>query len=302
MSSPDLLISGTGATASLFAARLSAAGIRTAVTGTWVEGLDALESRGVVLVSEDGSEQSFPVQVYRPGSACPEVRCALVLVKAWQTAQAACRIERCLAADGIALTLQNGLGNREELVKVLGETRVGVGSSTCGAHLLGPGRVKPAGEGVIYLGRSERLLPLTEMLRAAGFAVEEVSDLEGLLWGKLVINAAINPLTALLEVANGELLERPAARRLLRQAAEEAARVAAAKGIHLPYADPAAAAENVARRTAANRSSMLQDVARGAPTEIDAICGIIVREGEKAGVPTPINDVLWNLVKAKSKP
>ena len=81
------------------------------------------------------------------------------------------------------------------------------------------------------------------------------------------------------------------------EAAREAARVAAAKSITLPYPDPVAAVEEVAERTAANHSSMLQDILRGAPTEIDAINGAIVRAGEEAGMPTPVNLTLWRLVK-----
>jgi 2-dehydropantoate 2-reductase len=135
-------------------------------------------------------------------------------------------------------------------------------------------------------------------LREAGFNVETVADPDSLLWGKLVINAAINPLTALLRVPNGELLERGTARALMQAAACEAAAVAAAQGIRLPYPDPLAVAESVAQRTATNRSSMFQDIQRGAPTEIDAICGAVVQAGEEVGVPTPVNLTLWQLVKA----
>jgi 2-dehydropantoate 2-reductase len=71
-----------------------------------------------------------------------------------------------------------------------------------------------------------------------------------------------------------------------------------AQGLHLPYPDPVVAVETIARRTAANRSSMLQDIQRGAPTEIDAICGAIVTAGEQTGVPTPVNRTLWQLVRA----
>ena len=78
--------------------------------------------------------------------------------------------------------------------------------------------------------------------------------------------------------------------------------MAAAQGIRLPFDDPAAAAEAVAERTASNRSSMFQDIRRGAPTEIDAINGAIVRAGEKAEVATPTNRVLWQLVKALVHP
>jgi len=141
-------------------------------------------------------------------------------------------------------------------------------------------------------------LPLAIMLEAAGFTIETVSDPTALLWGKLVINAAINPLTALLGVLNGELLVRPSARLLMQSVALEAAAVAKATGVNLPYPDPLAAVEAVALRTAANCSSMLQDIQRRAPTEIDAICGAIVQAGEEVGVPVPVNRTLLHLVKA----
>jgi 2-dehydropantoate 2-reductase len=198
----------------------------------------------------------------------------------------------------VALTLQNGMGNREKLAKALGARRVTLGVTTIGANLVGAGRVRPAGEGVISLSVHSRLSPLTEMLRRAGFVVEAAPDPDALLWGKLVINAAINPLTALLGVPNGALLERPTARALMVSVAREAAAVAVAQGLHLPYPDPVVAVETIARRTATNRSSMLQDIQRGAPTEIDAICGAIVTAGESTGVPTPVNRTLWQLVKA----
>jgi 2-dehydropantoate 2-reductase len=82
------------------------------------------------------------------------------------------------------------------------------------------------------------------------------------------------------------------------EAALEAAAVAAARGIRLPFDDPVGQVAEVARRTAENRSSMLQDVERGRPTEIDAINGAIALEGERLGVPTPVNRMLWNLVRS----
>jgi 2-dehydropantoate 2-reductase len=224
-----------------------------------------------------------------------------VLVKAWQTPRAAGQLRDCLPLGGLALTLQNGMGNREILAQELGESRVFLGSVTTGAYLLEPGQVKAGGEGVLTLDDKAPLESLAGLFRQAGFNLQTAADITSLLWGKLVINTAINPLTALLRATNGALLENPASRRLLRETAQESAGVAAAMGITLPYPDAAAAAEGVARRTAQNRSSMLQDVLRGAPTEIDAICGAIVGEAEKCGVPAPINQTLWLLVKSIGK-
>jgi 2-dehydropantoate 2-reductase len=135
-------------------------------------------------------------------------------------------------------------------------------------------------------------------LTSARFNVQIVDDAQSLIWGKLVVNAAINPLTALLRVPNGELLERSSAREMMRTLASEVAQVAEAESIRLPFPDPIAAVEEVARKTAANHSSMLQDVLRGAPTEIDAICGAVVRVAQKHNIDAFANRTCWTLVKA----
>jgi 2-dehydropantoate 2-reductase len=301
MAKPNLepiLIAGTGALGCLFAARLSGAGYSVLMLGSWPEGLAALQERGVTLVLPDGSRKTYPVHASANPADFSGSKFALVLVKAWQTDRVAARLCESLAADGLALTLQNGLGNRETLVTQLGAERVAYGVITTGATLLGPGEVRWAGEGQIALGAHALLAPVAEALSAAGFKVVTVEDVNSVAWSKLVINAAINPLTALLNIPNGELLARPAARELSAALASEVAAVAAANGIALNFADPVAAAEDVARRTAANLSSMLQDARRGAPTEIDAICGAVVQAGKDAGVPTPVNEVMWRLISA----
>jgi 2-dehydropantoate 2-reductase len=297
MNQPVLIV-GTGALATLFAARLSAAGASVTLLGTWKNGLEALRENGARLIEADGAIHSHPVLTTRDPEHCREARFAIVLVKAWQTERAAGQLADCLARDGLALTLQNGLGNYETLSRRLGESRVALGVTTTGATLLGPGLARLGGEGVVSIENHPRLAPLEGWLRSAGFKVQLVDDARSLAWGKLVINAAINPLTALLRVPNGQLLERPAARTVMATLAREAATVAGAQGVHLPFRDPVGAAEDVLRKTAANQSSMLQDVKRGAPTEIDSICGAVVREGQQSGVPTPVNWAVWNLVRA----
>ena len=293
-----VLIVGSGALASFFAARLAATDASVTMLGGWPEGVAALQTRGVCLVDADGAEHCFPVRATADPAACRPASHALVLVKSWQTARAAGQLAACLAADGIALTLQNGWGNRETLQAQLGMTRVAAGVTTLGATLLGPGRVRAGGDGPVALPPDERLTPLRDLLRLAGFETRASADVDGLLWSKVVINAAINPLTALLRVPNGELLVRPDARALLAQAALEAAAAGRAQGFTLTSDDPVQAAEDVARRTAANHSSMFQDMLRGAPTEIDAICGAVVEAGEQTGVLTPVNRTLWRLVRA----
>ena len=293
-----ILIVGTGALATLFAARLSATRHPVTMLGSWENGLRALAESGARLVDANDAEHAYPVEATSNPADCSGARYALVLVKSWQTERAARQLADCLAADGLAVTLQNGMGNREHLAGSLGLPRVALGVTTTGATLLGPGLARAGGEGVISVEAHPRLEALEAALRGAGFKVQVVNDADALVWGKLVINAAINPLTALLRVPNGELLHRPAAHLLMRVLAQEAAAVAMAQGIHLPFEDAARAAEDVARKTASNHSSMFQDMRRGAPTEIDAICGAITQTGEKLGVSTPVNRVCWQLTRA----
>jgi 2-dehydropantoate 2-reductase len=297
-SSDSVLIVGTGALACLFASRLSAAGVHVAMLGTWREGLAALRMYGVTQVLEDGRQTSYPVEVYDQPGDCQKTKYALVLVKSWQTERAASQLTNCLAPDGIALTLQNGLGNHEVLTKALGSERAAQGVTTTGATLLSSGRVRPGGEGIVSLGKHSRLAPVQKILKHAGFEIEVLDDVAALVWGKLAVNAAINPLTALLKMPNGEVLSRPSARQLSADLAHEVAAVAQAQGIKLPDTDPVIISERVAEKTAENHSSMYQDILRGAPTEIDAICGSVVAAGKKTGVPTPANYSMWKLIHA----
>jgi len=296
----NILIVGTGALATLFAARLTQAGYRVTLLGTWKDGIDALRKSGARLIDTNGNEQQFEVSATDDPRECLGAQYALVLVKAWQTERAAGQLKECLTDDGLAVTLQNGLGNYETLTRSLGLNRVALGSSTTGATLLGPGRVKAGGEGVISVERNPSLGPIEAALRSAKFNVQIVDDAQSLIWGKLVINAAINPLTALLQISNGELLNRPAAREMMAELACEAAQVANAENVGLPFSDPVEAAEDVARKTAANHSSMLQDVLRHAPTEIDAICGAVVKTAQKHGINAPANWACWKLIQALS--
>jgi 2-dehydropantoate 2-reductase len=291
-----VLIVGTGAMACLFGARLAPLADVT-LLGTWREGLAALTQRGIRLEA-GGMQETHRVRATSRPEECRGARFALVLVKSWQTERAAAMLSACLASEGVALTLQNGLGNLERLVSALGEDRAALGVTMVGATLLGPGHVRAGGSGPTHVARHPRLEAGMALLRKAGFPLETAEQVDGLLWGKLVVNTGINPLTALLRVPNGRLLELSEARAAMAEAAVETAAVAAGLGIRLPYADPVRQAEEVAARTAANRSSMLQDILRGAPTEIDAINGAVATEGDRQGLAVPVNRTLWRLVRA----
>ncbi len=297
MNDERILIVGTGAMACLFAARLASL-VDVIMLGTWEEGIRALQEEGVCIIESDGTQRRTSVRATNDALECSGSEHALVLVKSWQTDRAADQLMTCLSEEGIALTLQNGMGNLEKLQDRLGTERAALGVTTMGATLVGPGIVRVGGVGPTHIVPNKRLATMVDWLCQVGFTIEESVDLESLVWGKLIINTGINPLTAILKVANGELLNRKDAIWLMYAAAREAAAVAYAKGVQLPFDEPELEVVNVAHRTAKNHSSMYQDILRGAPTEIEAICGAIVEEGVRFGIPTPINETYLHLIRA----
>ncbi len=283
-------------------ARLARTGVDVTLAGTWAAAIDAIGRRGI-LVHEVGAAETWSAQAAAQGieALTASFPLAIVLVKSHQTTAAAAALAGVLEPSGLAVTLQNGLGNRETLAAVLGAAKVAAGVAIMGATLLGPGEVR-CDRGHVVLGVSaataERVACLSDLLRSAGIATETTSDVESAIWRKLVANCAINPLAALHGLPNGALLAEPSLEDQMIAAAREVGAVAAARRIPLA-SDPAEIARGVARATATNRSSMLQDLERGARTEIDAMSGAIVSEGRRLGVATPVNERLLRLVRAR---
>ena len=207
---------------------------------------------------------------------------------------------RSVLPRGAVVTLQNGLGHRETLEAAASRGRVAVGVTTCGATVIAPGEVlffagrTTFGEEAATRGVVGRL---SAFLREGGMATALTPAIDSLVWGKLAVNCSANPLTALAGCRNGELLADRSARARLCAAAREVGADAAARGVRLED-DPAALAVRACEATAGNRSSMLQDVLRGARTEIDVLNGAVAAEGRRLGVSVPIIEELWRRVRA----
>lgn len=302
----SITILGTGALASVFGALLTrASGENTRITlfGTWKEQIRTVREQGLTLILPDGSESHVRLNATASLSEVPRSELALILVKSHQTARVAEQAATILHPDGVVVTLQNGLGNVERLAGAVGRQRVVAGITYIGAHVLHVGKVRHAVAAKTLLGRSPDLEPrlqqISALFNAAGIDTEVTPDIEQFIWRKLLVNAAINPLTALFEAKNRELLTAPLIRRAFEEGVKEVAEVARAQGITIPEDDPVQYALDVCKQTGANRSSMLQDILRGAPTEIDAIAGEVVRHGRKVGIPTPVNQFFLTHVHAK---
>ena len=131
--------------------------------------------------------------------------------------------------------------------------------------------------------------------------VTVVDDAWPAVWRKVVTNAAVNPLTAFIHRTNAELLADAPASRVADGIAREVARVATASGVRISEDEAVKQWRAMAALTGANRSSMLQDVEAGRPTEIDAISGAVAREGERRGVAAPLNQAMTLLIASLAR-
>jgi 2-dehydropantoate 2-reductase len=290
-------IIGPGALGCLFGAYLTEGGLDVILVDHRPERARNLEAAGVFVQGVRGDHHVRVKATANTGSLGP-VDLVIVCVKAYHT-EGALRLHGSLAGTGTALwSIQNGLGNLEAMGRVVPSRCIVGGSTTMGANLLGVGRVHHAGEGDTLIGEldgslSPRVELIAKEVSAAGIRVQIRPDIQRLIWKKVLVNVAINALTAILRVRNGVLVEHESTMRVMEGAVREAVQAAAARGIRFTEDEALAQAKEVARRTAGNRSSMLADILAGRRTEIDYINGAIA-----AMAPAPVNRVLTDLVRA----
>jgi len=301
----EILIIGAGAMGGLFGAMLGPfAQVRLCTTNA--EHALAINRDGLLLTGMDGALRRVPVTALTdPAQFDRPADLILVCTKARSTEAAAQTARQLLAEDGLTITLQNGLGNLERIAAVVGPARAAAGITAQAATLLGPGRIRHAGSGPTVLaaapgqsGQSTKMAAVAELFNRASIETRIAEDGAALLWSKLIVNVGINALTALLRAANGALAQVPECERLMAEAVAEAVAVAQALGVNLGPEDQLDRVRQVCTLTGANRSSMLQDILRGRPTEIDVINGAVVAKGREVGVATPVNLLLTQLIQA----
>lgn len=294
-------IIGAGAVGSLFGAYMTGGGLDV----TFVERDDGrvklLKREGLNITGKRG-ELSVAPQITTRADDLRRVDVVFVCVKSYHTRQAI-RDHRCLVRENTMLvSLQNGVGNIEILMEEAGDAHVLGASTTMGAYLDEGGIVHHTGEGDTYIGDPKGPNPkveqLAEALSESGLSFLPSGDINGILFTKLAVNCAINPLTALIRVPNGEVAAQATLQNLARTAVKEVVAIARAKGMALDDDQIFERALEVARMTANNRSSMLKDVLDNRHTEIDAICAAVVRMGKEHGIETPVNCCLADLITA----
>lgn len=254
--------------------------------------VSAIEESGLSITGEFDRVVHPSATTNAPGRA----DLVVVTVKSFDTTTAA----RALIGTDMkgVLSLQNGMGNEDDLQRIL-DAPVLAGTCTYGARLVEPGVVECTGKGDVVLGpadggRSDFADWVGEAFDDSGIETTVADDMPTRLWEKLAVNAGINAPTALARVPNGELVDGPGAETSA-AAARETARVAQSAGVDLAESTAVERTREVADATAANTSSMQQDVLADKRTEIDAINGYVV---DQATEPMPVNATLTGLIRA----
>jgi len=287
---------------SLYGGLLSRAGHDVVLFDVYREHVDAVSRDGLVIEdAATGASLTAHPAASAEASSVKGSDVFIVFVKSTNTEQAAVQFAGLAGPKTIVLTLQNGLGNEAIIRKHFGPARTAAGVTSQGATFLGPGRIRHAGTGPTHIsmadGENAKLASFAAALSAAGFETYVEAEVAGLVWSKLVINVGINALTALIGQTNGTLLRHEEMKAVMADLVGEAVAVAKARGVRLTYADPLAIVYEVAGKTGANRSSMLQDFDRGRESEIDFMNGAIVREAELLGISAPVNGTITRLIK-----
>lgn len=301
-----IAVLGAGAMGCLYGGALAEAGHEVWLIDVWKQHVDTINRNGLKIEGVSGKRIIKDIKATTKPEDVGKADLVIVFVKATLTGEAVKGSVTLIGDNTTFLTLQNGLGNIEKISEVAGRERVIAGVTAHGSTMLGPGHIRHAGRGDTSIGEldgkiTERVKNLSGVFNEAGFHTHVVDNVIGMIWSKLMANIGINALTALTGLQNGQLLEFRETEELLELAVKEAAEVAGKKGIKLQCEDPVEYTKKVCKLTAANRSSMLQDVMNKRTTEIEVINGAIVREGENLGVPTPINKTLTNLISVIQK-
>lgn len=285
----NVSVIGPGAMGCLFAARLADSGVSTTLVDYREDRAERLAKNGIVVESASGA---LTASVRCLTRVPDKTNLILLLVKSYSTDHVS--VPRNIPV----LTLQNGLNSAEMLSARIGSANVLCGVTSEAATWVSEGRVKHVSSGTTTIGSwtSCPIADALEVLTSAGFSVEETESPGKAIWQKAAVNAAVNPLTALLNVPNGRLLELREVRQLMRDLVVEATKVAATEGYRFDYS-LVEYAEEVCEQTAENVSSMLQDIRAGRQTEIESLSGEILRRGELAMLPAPRTRMIWQLVK-----
>ena len=298
-----IAIIGSGAMGGVFGALLAKGGHAVTLVDVWREGVDAINTRGLIVEQKTGERETVHVRATTNPADAGVVDLALVFVKCYHTEAAVKSALPIVGPRTVVLSLQNGWGNAARISAIVGADKVLVGVTYHSATLAGAGHVQHMAKGLTHLGglggaADARLNELATAFTAAGIEAHVSTSVREQIWSKLALNVCSLPTSSLLRCYAGDLVQRPGTVALMQSLLREVIAVATALGIKLDYNERWTAISTLLEKATTAKASMLQDVLAKRRTEIDVINGAIVAEGARFGIATPHNETLVNLIKA----
>lgn len=317
-----IAVVGTGAVGGYFGGRLAEAGYQTCFVARG-ETLTALQQVGLRVHSPLGNIALLPSQIRAVATLAEvgPVDAVILAVKTWQVPELAPQLVPAVAEGGVVLPLQNGVEAPDQLAAVLGRHRVLGGLCRIMAQRIAPAEIRHIGaEPTVILGTlpsSEEAPPdqtaqatqaaqtmqamqtmqmaqaLQQAFVKAGVRCSLHDQIVTALWEKLAFIAAVGGVGAATRSPVGEVRSLAESRALLAQAVTEVSTVAAAQGVPLASDLPASALSYIDNLPAAGTASLQRDIAAGVPSELEALIGVIVRQGRAFGVATPLFSTLY---------
>ena len=284
-----IAVLGAGAVGSYYGGRLAEAGHDVTLVGRRSH-VAAIRADGLTIDSKvSGTSTSHPEasETLLPESD-PEL--VLLTVKAFDTAGAARSVNESNTRPKAVLSLQNGVDNHAAAAEVLEGVDVYPTVVYVAVGVTAPGVVTHQARGEIVL--PEELGWLVSVFEGASIPASTTDNIIGMLWNKLLLNASLNALSMITDTSFGQLASNPDGRQVVRSAVEEVVAVAKSMGIDVGVSDPVATVLKTAESLGAGKSSMWQDHRAGKKIEIDALNGVVVRAGQRHGVPAPVNATL----------
>ncbi len=299
---PTVAVIGAGAIGAFLAARFSTLTDVLVITRPqWVQQLreEGLELRGFM------PGHFMPrVDTWSPDLQLPPSGYVFVTVKAYHLREVLTLLKAYLNPEHQIVLCQNGLGIAELAREILPDHAIIRAACWLGVTREGPTRARVTGVGHVELATSDPartdLAPLESLFEAASVPARRGPRVSETEWKKTLSNIGINLIGALMEAPNGVILEHDELLRVSRMLLDEARLVAAAEGVILDEEDLDAVSALIAT-TRHNINSTLQDIRRGNRTEARYLNGAVIRLGQVHGIPTPVNETVYLLLRAAEK-
>jgi len=296
-----IAVMGTGGVGGYFGGLLARGGHEVTFVARGPH-LEAMQRNGLRV--ESTNEGTF----HAPGTAVDNTSnvgvqdLVLFTVKMYHNDSAMATVRPMVGPNTVILTLQNGVDNGEDLAEAFGKSQVMIGSVMLEARISEPGVVTQGGPGKanfgeLYPGITERGEKLLAIFKEAGWQVELQENMVDMLWKKFAYLSASAAVCAASNSTMGEMRSVPETREVLKQAIAEGFAVGRARGA--PIKDDALdwSMNSLDNFPAMGRSSMAKDFTEGKQVELEGLIGTVVRMGREVGVPTPINDVLYGVLR-----